>query len=208
MALNAKFLKDKNVLYVVMFVAVTNFFVYLLMHNWTAAIIFALLAYLTTYFSKNMIIVLLVAMVSTNVIVASGHMTRRVVVGMEDKKKKEGMEDKKKKEGMEDKKKKEGMKDKDEGYTNKSDINYPATLEKAYDDLDSLIGKDGIDKMTTDTAKLVEQQNKLLKNLESMTPLIQQTSQLLNILPIDSMNNIQGSLGSVINNLKGLSLNK
>jgi hypothetical protein len=200
MALNTKLLKDKNVLYVVMFVAVTNFFVYLLMHNWTAAVIFALLAYLTTYFSKNMIIVLLVAMVSTNIIVASGHMTRRVVEGMEDKKKK-------KKEGMEDKKKKEGMKDKEEGegYTNKSDINYPATLEKAYDDLDSLIGKDGIDKMTTDTAKLVEQQNKLLKNLENMTPLIEQTSQLLNILPIDSMNNIQGSLGSVINNLKGLS---
>ena len=190
MALNAKFLKDKNVLYVVMFVAVTNFFVYLLMHNWTAAIIFALLAYLTTYFSKNMIIVLLVAMVSTNVIIASGHMTRRVVEGMEDKKTEEVEEDEK---------------DKDEGYTNKSDINYPATLEKAYDDLDSLIGKDGIDKMTNDTSKLVEQQNKLLKNLENMTPLIEQTSKLLNILPIDSMNNIQGSLGSVINNLKGLS---
>ena len=150
MALNTKLLKDKNVLYVVMFVAVTNFFVYLLMHNWTAAVIFALLAYLTTYFSKNMIIVLLVAMVSTNVIVASGHMTRRVVEGMEDKKTEEVEEDEK---------------DKDEGYTNKSDINYPATLEKAYDDLDSLIGKDGIDKMTNDTSKLVEQQNKLLKNL-------------------------------------------
>ena len=190
MALNTKLLKDKNVLYVVMFVAVTNFFVYLLMHNWTAAVIFALLAYLTTYFSKNMIIVLLVAMVSTNVIVASGHMTRRVVEGMEDKKTDEVEEDEK---------------DKDEGYTNKSDINYPATLEKAYDDLDSLIGKDGIDKMTNDTSKLVEQQNKLLKNLENMTPLIEQTSKLLNILPIDSMNNIQGSLGSVINNLKGLS---
>ena len=190
MSLNTKLLKDKNVLYVVMFVAVTNFFVYLLMHNWTAAVIFALLAYLTTYFSKNMIIVLLVAMVSTNVIVASGHMTRRVVEGMEDKKTDEVEEDEK---------------DKDEGYTNKSDINYPATLEKAYDDLDSLIGKDGIDKMTNDTSKLVEQQNKLLKNLENMTPLIEQTSKLLNILPIDSMNNIQGSLGSVINNLKGLS---
>jgi hypothetical protein len=190
MALNTKLLKDKNVLYVVMFVAVTNFFVYLLMHNWTAAVIFALLAYLTTYFSKNMIIVLLVAMVSTNVIIASGHMTRRVVEGMEDKKTEEVEEDEK---------------DKDEGYTNKSDINYPATLEKAYDDLDSLIGKDGIDKMTNDTSKLVEQQNKLLKNLENMTPLIEQTSKLLNILPIDSMNNIQGSLGSVINNLKGLS---
>jgi len=123
MALNTKLLKDKNVLYVVMFVAVTNFFVYLLMHNWTAAIIFALLAYLTTYFSKNMIIVLLVAMVSTNVIVASGHMTRRVVEGMADKKEKEGMEGGKKKEGMKDKKD-------NEGYTNKSDINYMTTLEK------------------------------------------------------------------------------
>lgn len=200
MALNTKLLKDKNVLYVVMFLAVTNFFVYLLMHNWSASIIFALLAYLTTYFSKNMIIVLLVAMISTNIIVASGHMTRRVVEGMEDKKKKEVKKDSKK-EGMKTKNK--NSKEGDE--PNKSDINYPATLEKAYDDLESLIGKEGIDKMTTDTSKLVEQQNNLLKNLENMTPLIEQTSKLLNILPIDSMNNIQGSLGSVINNLKGLS---
>jgi hypothetical protein len=45
------------------------------------------------------------------------------------------------------------QKPKKEKYTNKSDINYAATLESAYDNLDSLIGKEGMDKMSQDTAK-------------------------------------------------------
>ena len=89
MALNVKtLLKDKNVLYVVMFVSVVNFFVYLLMHNWSAAIIFTLIAYLSTYFSKNMIVVLLTALVSTNMIIASRVMGQKVVEGMSGSKKK------------------------------------------------------------------------------------------------------------------------
>jgi len=210
MALNVKtLLKDKNVLYVVMFVSVVNFFVYLLMHNWSAAIIFTLIAYLSTYFSKNMIVVLLTALVSTNMIIASRVMGQKVVEGMSGSKKKDESE---KPEIDEDQEKKSTIENNDKGsnkekYTNKSDINYAATLENAYDNLDSLIGKDGIDKMSQDTAKLVSQQNKLLKNLENMAPLLENAGKLLDSMPIDGISKIQNSLGGVIGNLKGIQKN-
>jgi len=188
-------LRSKNVLYVVMFVAVTNFFVFLLTQNWNAAVIFALIAYLTTYFSKNMIVILSVALVSTNMIMASRRFG--IVEGMENEKKDEKVAAEESNDSKKDETK--------EKYTNKSDINYAATVEKAYEDLDSLIGKDGIDKMTQDTAKLVEQQNKLLKNLENMAPLLENTGKLMNTLPMNGMGDIQGSIQSIVNNLKGIS---
>ena len=196
MALNMKsLLRSKNVLYVVMFVAVTNFFVFLLTQNWNAAVIFALIAYLTTYFSKNMIVILSVALVSTNMIMASRRFG--IVEGMENEKKDEKVAAEESNDSKKDETK--------EKYTNKSDINYAATVEKAYEALDSLIGKDGIDKMTQDTAKLVEQQNKLLKNLENMAPLLENTGKLMNTLPMNGMGDIQGSIQSIVNNLKGIS---
>lgn len=208
MALNVKtLLKDKNVLYVVMFISVANFFVYLLMHNWSAAIIFALIAYLTTYFSKNMIVVLLSALVATNIIIASRAMGQKVVEGMTESKK-VNEEDESEKEDLEESftSKNENDKNdkKDNKKMNKSNVNYAATLEDAYDNLDSLIGKEGMDQMSKDTANLVAQQNKLLKNLENMAPLLENAGKLLDSMPIDSINKIQNSLGGVIGNLKGI----
>lgn len=196
-------LRNKNVLYLVMFLSVTNFFVYLINHNWNAAIIFALMAYLTTYFSKNMIVVLLVALVSTNMILISRKIG--IVEGMDnkekdDKKEKEHEQNNVNKDKNSNKDKQDDSKNK-EKYTNKSDINYAATVEKAYEDLDGLIGKDGIDKMTQDTAKLVDQQNKLLKNLENMAPILENTGKLLNTLPMDGMGDMQRSIQSMVDSL-------
>lgn len=196
-------LTDKNVLYVVMFVSVANFFVYLLAHNWSASIIFVLIAYLTTYFSKNMTVVLLSALVFTNMVVATRSVGRKI----------EGM----KGETKDDKGKKvtsteenddideEFVPNIDDAENNESNINYAATLENAYDNLDNLIGKDGIDKMSQDTAKLVSQQTKLLKNLENMAPLLDNAGKLLNAMPIDGINKIQASLGGLMGNLKDIS---
>lgn len=203
-------LKEKKVLYVVMFAAIANFFVYLLSHNWTAAVIFALISYLSTYFSKNMIVVLLTALIGTNVIIASRILGKRVVEGMKGKTDEDDEDDKNKDEikeafEVDETVSVDNKKVNKEKYTNKSDINYAATLESAYDNLDNLIGKDGIDKMSQDTAKLVAQQNKLLKNLENMAPLLDNAGKLLNSLPVDSINKIQNSIGGVLGNLKGIS---
>ena len=49
-------LKDKNVLYVVLFLAVTNLFGYLMAGNFDAIMLFLVAGFASTYFSKNMII--------------------------------------------------------------------------------------------------------------------------------------------------------
>ncbi len=210
MALKVKsLLTDKNVLYVVMFVAVANFFVYLLAHNWTASLIFILIAYLTTYFSKNMTIVLLSALIVTNMVIATRSMGKKIEGMTGDKKDDKGKDDKGKDVKVKDDVTidEEFVSNTDEDESGKSSINYAATLENAYDNLDSLIGKDGIDKMSQDTAKLVAQQNKLLKNLENMAPLLDNAGKLLNAMPIDGINKIQSSLGGLMGNLKNISNN-
>jgi hypothetical protein len=65
----AELLKNKNVLYVVFFFAIANLFSYLMMKKLDAVAFFIIIGFLATYFSKNMIIVLLTAMVSTFLLV-------------------------------------------------------------------------------------------------------------------------------------------
>ena len=46
-------LKSKAVLYIVFFVAITNFFSYLMLENYDGVTLFVLMGFLTSYFSKN-----------------------------------------------------------------------------------------------------------------------------------------------------------
>ena len=59
-------LKDKNVLRVIAVVSLINLLGYIMVKNMAAVILFILVGFLTTYFSKNMIIVLFTAMITTN----------------------------------------------------------------------------------------------------------------------------------------------
>ena len=68
-----KLLTDKNVLYIVLFIAVANLLGFLLLRNFEAIVFFLLVGFLTTYFSKNMIIVFLVTMIATNLYVSTTH---------------------------------------------------------------------------------------------------------------------------------------
>ena len=72
MALTVKGLvKDKTVLYIVLFFAITNVIGFLMLHNVEAVLFFIVTGMLTSYFSKNMIIVLLTALVATNALVGA-----------------------------------------------------------------------------------------------------------------------------------------
>ena len=58
-------------LYFVAFLAVFNVFAYIIMNNFNAIILFILVGYITYLFSKNMAIVLLVALLLTNLFMSS-----------------------------------------------------------------------------------------------------------------------------------------
>jgi hypothetical protein len=206
-------LKNKNVLYVVSFLALTNVFSYLISNNVDALIYFILIGYITTYFSKNMIVILLVPMLFTNFFMGirfANNVTR------------EGMANQNANDSLttNDNKNKEEKKDNittsvspsvnkevptstsnDTPSNLSSSIDYSKTLEKAYDDLDKLIGTDGINKMTDETKRLAEQQQKIMKNIENMAPLLQNATKMLEGLPLDNIGKIQESLSGFMNRM-------
>jgi hypothetical protein len=57
-------------------------------------------------------------------------------------------------------------------------IDYAKTVEEAYDELNNILGSEGIQRLTTDTQNLMKQQAQLAKSMEGMTKLVQ------NIQPI------------------------
>ena len=71
-------LKDKVVLYIVLFFAVTNFFGYVMMNNYDSIITMILGGLITSYFSKNMIVILLVSILSGSLVTGASSINEGV----------------------------------------------------------------------------------------------------------------------------------
>ena len=71
-------LKDKVVLYIVLFFAVTNFFGYVMMNNYDSIITMILGGLITSYFSKNMIVILLVSIISGSLVTGASSINEGV----------------------------------------------------------------------------------------------------------------------------------
>lgn len=86
-------LKDKIVLYIVLFFAVTNFFGYIMMDNYDSIVTMMLAGLFASYFSKNMIVILLSAIIGGSLVVGASTINEgvkhHVREGMETQKKKE-----------------------------------------------------------------------------------------------------------------------
>jgi hypothetical protein len=67
----SKLLTNKYVLYFVVFLAITNILGYLITNKIRPVIYFALISLLTSYFSRNMIVILLVGLFVTNLLVSN-----------------------------------------------------------------------------------------------------------------------------------------
>jgi hypothetical protein len=214
-----------------------------------AVIFFALVSFLMANFSKNMVVILLVALISTNLLMANKTMRE----GMEQMEKGEdSMDDqemdekdndeadeenytnmgatkpvKKEVKKNERKKTKKNEKKRDnkkppvpaepvkkaETFGNKhasqlknaapvdgdedSRIDYASTLEGAYDNLDKILGSEGINKLTGDTQKLMAQQQKLFDSMQNMAPMIQNAKEMLSGFDMKG-------LGDLANMAKGL----
>jgi len=61
----------------------------------------------------------------------------------------------------------------------KYNIDYASTIESAYDDLNNILGSDGIKNLTNDTQNLMQQQLKLAETMKGMGPLIEQMGPLM-----------------------------
>ena len=66
-------------------------------------------------------------------------------------------------------------------------VDYAKTLEKAYDNLDGLVGQDGVKGLTSQTNVLMDQQQKLMENMKSMEPLLKTAQSFLDKFESSSM---------------------
>lgn len=215
-------LKDKYVLYIVLFFAVTNLFGYLMMRNFDAVMFFLVVGFLSSYFSKNMIIVLLIAILSTNFLVGTKLFGKKIYEGMtamkaksSDAKETDAKASTKKaatKKAVDKKAKKtkehmdtlspasindneDDFDDNEEITGAKPKVNFASTLESAYDNLDKLLSSDAINKMTSDTQRLAEKQKVLMGNIDKLGPMMNNAQNLLQGLDVNKM-------GSMIENMQ------
>lgn len=193
-------LTNKYVLYLATFFAFGSVLTYLGSGNYIGLALFCLIGYLTSYFTKNMVIILAVAMIASSFI----HVSRKTVEGMSNKKKKK----KKVKEGV------EGINDddnvggdkpadiSDEENSNNSSkvkakksptINHQKTTEETYENLHKILGSENFKAMTSDTKQLLKQQNELTESLKNMAPLIESAQGMLKDFDIKQLNKMVNS---------------
>jgi len=175
-------LTNKMVLNVVSVIALLNVIGYMVMGDLNNVLFFIILVILVKFFSKNMIIVLGIPLIIVNLF-AMQRISYRIE-GMENKNTENNDDNKtklavtdnstdlsnniiasnvqdKKQTGFEVGRKKSGN----------SKIDYAATIEDAYDDLNKILGSDGIKSLTDDTQRLMKQQMELAESMKSMGPI-------------------------------------
>jgi len=189
-------LTNKLVLNIVCVLSALNIIGYLAMGKITAILFFIVLAILITQFNKNMIIVLGVPLILVNLFVAKEYSFVEGMEGNSDKTSASSdtaMKPEHKaalKKAVANKKDNQtpvmtplDATDTTEPFgTNKDDktkkgkkhsIDYASTIEEAYDNLNSVLGGDGIKNLTDDTRNLMKQQMELAKSMEGMGGMIE-----------------------------------
>jgi uncharacterized membrane protein len=92
------------------------------------------------------------------------------------------------------------------GRRNKGyDIDYASTVEDAYDDLNKILGGDGIKRLTADTQGLMQQQMELTKAMEGLEPMFSKFEPLLDKAK-DMLKNLPELDSGMMDKLKGMGI--
>lgn len=206
-----------NVIFVIAFIHVIG---NIIMGNLHDVAFFVLIGGLVSFFTKNMIVVLGVPIIFVSLFATS------IMEGFKkgDEQKKSDDENEKK---VKDEKKKHEMVDdnvdddvkpvdkmdkgtekfevgkRKKGY----DIDYASTVEDAYDDLNKILGGDGIKRLTADTQGLMKQQMELTKAMEGLEPMFSKFEPLLDKAK-DMLKNLPELDSGMIEKLKGMGVNQ
>tara|TARA_Y100001980_G_C14513738_1_gene289119 strand:+ start:311 stop:970 length:660 start_codon:yes stop_codon:yes gene_type:complete len=195
-----KIFQNKIVLYILLGISFLNLLGYLAKNNLTAIIMFIVIAYICTFFTKNMSYILLIPLILTNLLITllkSNQITFKE--GLDNKSKSKKQTDKTLKEGIDipkpskektstknnddlsDAKKLNDNDDDDdeiENYTN-AKLKKQETIENAYNSLDKIIGGDQLKKMNKDSQQIAGNQKELLSLIEKMGPLMDTANTML-----------------------------
>jgi hypothetical protein len=244
----SKLLTNKYFLYFMVFLAASNVLGYLVTNKLNAVAFFGLVSFLTYQFSKNMAVILLVAVIMTNFMMANKLMreglenqtssestgalekvqntdpeiaatvpivknassTEEVknTISSQTEANRQKVKDAVMDINNENLNKNVEEEDAPEGFGGrvanrkaavKSEhfgprLDYAATIEQSYQNLDSLLGSDSIKQLTSDTQKLMAQQQNLFNTMNQMVPVLEGAQ---NMLKGFNMEDLQKSFNSV-----------
>jgi hypothetical protein len=195
-------LTNKYVLYATLIVAIMNIVGYLATHNFVSLTIFALIGLLTSHFTNNMTLTLLVTIFAAGAL----HLSKRTVEAMtnKNKNKKNSSDDEDENSDNEDAGD-EDAGDEDAGdedsdspvMTTPSKVNHQNTVQESYSQLNNILGDKKFKKMTKDTNTLIQQQNKLTESLQAMTPLLQSAQGMLKDINVEGINSMLSSFSDI-----------
>ena len=221
----SKFLTNKLVLHIISFLALFNVIGYMVLGNYKIVLYFIILAFLIRYFSKNMIVVLGIPLILVNVIAMNKDSYFEGAETMEKSKDSEKSKDEKSKDSEKSKDEKtdasgepviKTIKEKsDENFevgrskNSGHKIDYATTIEEAYDQLNSILGKDGIKNLTADTERLMNQQAQLAGSLkdmgplmEKMGPMMEQVTTMMDSMPKDDKDDMMKKVNQMMSSFQ------
>lgn len=213
-------LSDNNVLRAVSVISILNLMGYVMLRNIDAVAFFMMVGFLSTFFSKNMIVVLLIAMVSTNFFVAFKIIPHTINEGMKGARKStRKIKDNKGHDAKgHDAKGHDAKEDDDDsvaddsvtsgeiessGRPGKLDDN--ATFEAAHTNLQDMLGEDAVKKMSKDTQALMVKQQGLQNSLKSLLPAVNESMATLEKMGgMENLNSMIDKVSSVMNTFGGI----
>ena len=190
----SKFLTNKLVLNIVSLLALFNVIGYMVMGYFNIVVLFIIIAILVRYFSKNIIIVLGIPLILINLISLRKNISF------------EGMENattdanKEKTKETIDKINKQANNAKSNVLGTQTPLEPTADIEEAYDNLNNVLGSDGINRLTQDSQRLMKQQVELAESMKAMGPLMQNMEPLMKQAQemMSSMNDGKSGLGNIM----------
>lgn len=221
-------LRNKYVLYFILFLAITNAVGYLAVENYDALAIFVIVGFISSRFSKNMIVNLGIAIIVTNLLYGGRMMYRKRREGMENKekdtkdKKQQEEEDHSNNSNKQEQNEKQ-KKNTKQGFQQKNvpsskpapateeiedeeigkRIDYASTLEQSYDNLQNLLGKDGMNGLTKETQQLISQQKSLMNTMESMGPMLKMAKETMQGFDMKGIKDTLGQVTGMVDSMKG-----
>lgn len=212
--------KSKLVMYMTIALAVVTILGFLQNRDYSSIIFFGLVAVMSYYFSKNVVVVLGLSVVLSNLLkvsisfkegmkegkgnvddeeeeeVSSGAMSNREGMnkGKDDEEECKG-------ENCPSKEKMSSINPKslDDTDVETSYVDKSKTIENAYASLDNMIGSDGVNKLSKDTENLLKKQNQLINTVQHMGPMMDNMNKL-----VKGMDNLSGENGGLSNIMKSL----
>ena len=197
-----KILSNKTLLNIVVAISFFNIIGFVMFNQTVAIVYFILIGLLTSFFSKNMVIVLLTPLLLVNLfVVGTNKSYGREGMKPNDDGNDDGNDDSTKDTSEPPKKEEKtstGSRSTDQGLpitpldhtppesnvgesfevgrgkknSQGYNIDYASTVEDAYDELNKILGSDGIKNLTADTQNLMKQQLQLAESMKNMEPLI------------------------------------